>query len=582
VNPNYLLGRTAAFMTLAAIVAACTTRPPRPEPLGPLPLKRDPQPTTAAITTADLMTRLYAFADDSMMGREAGTAGHIKATEYIARELQRLGLRPGGDNGTYFQAVPMIRRAFDTSSTITVEGGPTLRAGSDFIATSGGPSGSAARSIRLQTVYGGSMYDTTSMLRPEQTEMSVVILNPAATPVTMALVTSEAGQAYQQTLGRAAVIVNVVNADTLPRNVVRSAVAPREGAISRPPPAGSPVPPLNLVVTRRAAEAMFGAPVAGATKGGRGRYIRANFRFEETSVAERNVVAILPGSDSTLRNQYVALGAHSDHVGFLPAPAVDHDSLHLFNTARQFARVPQAGAADTTAEQRATLAMLRTRLDSIRQARPARLDSIRNGADDDGSGSMALLEVAEAVAAAPTAPRRSLLFVWHTAEEKGLLGARYFTDNPTVPRDSIVAQINIDMIGRGSAGDTPGGNANYLLLVGSRRLSTELGDLVETVNNRRQPRLALDYSWDAPGHAQRIYCRSDHAMYARYGIPVVFLFTGLHGDYHQVTDEPQYVDYPHYASITQFVHDVALEVANRAGRPAVDKAKPDPRAPCMQ
>ena len=540
------------------------------------------QKPVAALIAADLMTRLYVFADDSMMGREAGTAGHRKGTDYIARELQRLGLRPAGDNGTYFQAVPLIRRAFDTVSTITVEGGPTLRAGTDFIATSGGPPGSAPRSIRLPTTYGGVAFDTTNTLRPEQAEMSVVIVTPAATPVTPALVSSAAGQAYQQAIGRAAVIVSVAADDTLPRNVVRNAVAPREGAVSRPLPSGPPIPPLNLVVTRRAAEAMFGAPMAGATKGGRGRYIRANFRFNETSVSERNVVAIIPGSDSALRNEYVALGAHSDHVGFLPGPAVDHDSLHLYNTARHFGRIPAVNATDTTAAQRTALAALANRLDSLRAASTTRRDSIRNGADDDGSGSMALLEIAEAVVAAPTAPRRSLLFVWHTAEEKGLLGARHFTDNPTVPRDSIVAQINIDMIGRGAAGDTPGGNANYLLLVGSRRLSTELGDLVEAVNNRRSPRMNLDYSWDAPGHAQRIYCRSDHAMYARYGIPVVFFFTGLHGDYHQVTDEPQYIDYPHYANITSFVHDLALEVANRAGRPVVDKPKPDPRAACTQ
>jgi hypothetical protein len=582
VSSHYPLVRAASLLSLAAVFGACgggTHRPPAPAPLA---LKHDPQPTTSAITVADLMTRLYIFADDSMMGREAGTAGHLKATDYIARELQRLGLRPGGDDGTYFQRVPLVRRAFDVTSTMTVEGGPTLRAGTDFIATGGGPSGSAARSIRLPTVYGGAAWDTTNMLRSDQTEMSVVILDAPAAAVGMTLMSSPAGQTYQQSLAKAAVLINVVPADTLPKNVVRSAVSPREGAISRPLPAGSPIPPLNLLVTRRAAESMFGAPLGDATKGGRGRYIRANFRFEEIPVVERNVVAILPGRDSVLRNQYVALGAHSDHVGFLPGPAVDHDSLHLFNTARQFGQIPQTSAADTTAEQRTTLAALRTRLDSIRQSRPARLDSIRNGADDDGSGSMALLEVAEALATAPAAPRRSMLFVWHTAEEKGLLGARYFTDNPTVPRDSIVAQINIDMIGRGAAADTPGGGPNHLLLVGARRLSTELGDLIEQVNRRRSPRLALDYSWDAPGHTQRIYCRSDHAMYARYGIPVVFLFTGLHGDYHQVTDEPQYIDYAHYASITHLVHDVAVEVANRPGRPVVDKPKPDPRAACTQ
>lgn len=579
-SSKFPVARSLPPLTLSLLLGACGGPPP--VVTTPNPIKRDPQPTTPAITANDLMTRLYIFADDSMMGREAGTAGHRKGTDYIARELQRLGLRPAGDNGTYFQTVPLIRRAFDTVSTITVEGGPTLRAGVDFVATGGGPPGSAPRSIRLPTVYGGMLYDTTNALRPDQAEMSVVIVTPAATPVTAALASSAAGQAYQQAIGRAAVIVNVAADDTLPRNVVRNAIAPREGAVSRPLPSGSPIPPLNLVVTRRAAEAMFGAPLAGATKGGRGRYVRANFRFAETTVPERNVVAIIPGSDSMLRNQHVALGAHSDHVGFLPGPAVDHDSVHLYNRARHFGRVPAANAPDTTAAQRTNLAGLQRQLDSLRATRAARLDSIRNGADDDGSGSMALLEIAEAVAAQPTPPRRSLLFVWHTAEEKGLLGARHFTENPTVPRDSIVAQINMDMIGRGGAGDTPGGNANYLLLVGSRRLSTELGDLVEAVNNRRSPRLNLDYSWDAAGHAQRIYCRSDHAMYARYGIPVVFFFTGLHGDYHQVSDEPQYIDYPHYASITSFVHDLALELANRAARPAVDKPKPDPRAPCAQ
>ncbi|MDQ3996840.1 MAG: M28 family peptidase [Gemmatimonadota bacterium] len=578
-SSNYPFGRFAAPLLIATVLGACS--PTRPVVTAPLPLKRDPQPTSPAITAADLMTRLYVFADDSMLGREAGTVGHLKGTEYIARELQRLGLRPGGDDGTFFQTVPLTRRAFDVSSTITVEGGPTLRAGTDFIATGGGPSGSTPRSIRLPTVYAGAAWDTTNMLRPEQTEMSVVILSPATAPVTAALASSPTGQAYQQALGRAAVVI-AVQGDSLPANLVRNATSPREGAVSRPLPAGSPIPPLNLVVTRRAAEAMFGAPLAGATKGGRGRYIRANFRFEETPVAERNVVAIIPGSDAVLRNQYVALGAHSDHVGLLQGPAVDHDSLRLFNAARHFGQVPPGAASDTTEAQRTALAGLRTRLDSIRERRPARLDSIRNGADDDGSGSMALLEVAEAVAGAPTAPRRSLLFVWHTAEEKGLLGARHFTENPTVPRDSIVAQINIDMIGRGAAGDTPGGGPNYLLVVGSRRLSTELGDLVEEVNRRRSPRLAFDYSWDAAGHPQRIYCRSDHAMYARYGIPVVFFFTGLHGDYHQVTDEPQYIDYPHYANVTQLVHDLAVDVANRANRPVVDKAKPDPKASCTQ
>ena len=175
-----------------------------------------------------------------------------------------------------------------------------------------------------------------------------------------------------------------------------------------------------------------------------------------------------------------------------------------------------------------------------------------------------------------------MLFVWHTGEELGLLGSRWFTDHPTVPRDSIVAQINIDMIGRGDAADTRGGGPDYLGLVGARRLSTELGDIVEATN-RAQPRpLAFDYALDANGHPENIYCRSDHYNYARYGIPIVFFFTGLHGDYHQVTDEPQYIDYPHMTRITRFIGNLTTRVANLDHRPVVDGTKPDPNGVCRQ
>src|SRR5690606_5267551 len=118
---------------------------------------------------------------------------------------------------------------------------------------------------------------------------------------------------------------------------------------------------------------------------------------------------------------------------------------------------------------------------------------------DDGSGIVAMLEIAEYLAAQPVKPKRSILFVWHTAEEKGLWGSAYFTDNPTVPRDSIVTQLNIDMIGRGQAHDIPGGGPDYLQLVGSRRLSTQLGDLVESVNRDQQHNLRFDYTYDANG-----------------------------------------------------------------------------------
>ena len=119
-------------------------------------------------------------------------------------------------------------------------------------------------------------------------------------------------------------------------------------------------------------------------------------------------------------------------------------------------------------------------------------------------------------------------------------------------------------------------------LIGSRRLSTELGDLVETVNKTQPQPFTIDYQYDANGHPENYYCRSDHYEYARYGIPIVFFSTGGHQDYHQITDEPQYIDYDHMARMGRWVSDVAVAVGNLDHRVVVDKPKPDPNAPCRQ
>ena len=212
-----------------------------------------------------------------------------------------------------------------------------------------------------------------------------------------------------------------------------------------------------------------------------------------------------------------------------------------------------------------------------------------NGADDDGTGSMAVLEIAEAFAKAGVKPKRSLLFVWHTGEEIGLVGSEYFTDHPTVPRDSIVTQLNIDMIGRGGSADAVHmdasnpiyGNPNFVEVIGSRRLSTELGDIVDAANRAQSTPLSFSKVFDTVGEPHHMYCRSDHYSYARYGIPITFFFTSVHRDYHQVTDEPQYIDYNHYARIVNLVRDIADRVANLDHRPVVDKPKPDPHGSCM-
>ena len=209
------------------------------------------------------------------------------------------------------------------------------------------------------------------------------------------------------------------------------------------------------------------------------------------------------------------------------------------------------------------------------------MDSVFNGADDDGSGTVALLEIAENLASGAH-PRRSILFVSHTGEEKGLYGSQWFTDHSTVPRDSIVAALNMDMVGRGRPEDVRGGGAYAVQMIGSRRLSTQLGALIDTVNATRPNKMQIDWSWDAPGHPANRYCRSDHFMYARYGIPITYFSAGYHIDYHMLGDEPQYIWYDHTVHIAEFVRDIAIAVANRPQRLVVDGPRQDPNAPCRQ
>lgn len=279
--------------------------------------------------------------------------------------------------------------------------------------------------------------------------------------------------------------------------------------------------------------------------------------------AARNVIAILPGIDATLRGQYVLVGAHNDHVGLVPDRPFDHDALRAFNRVMR----PQ-GANDRpgqpTAEQQARIDSLIAHARSIRPPRP---DSVMNGADDDASGTAVLLEIAERFATdAP--PRRSIVFISHAAEEGGLLGSEYFTDNPTIPLDSIVAAHNMDMVGNGGVTDVKFGGPAQVQMLGARRLSQEFGDVIDSLNAVREETMAIDYSWDRTNALNR-FCRSDQVSYFSHEIPVTYFSTGYSIDYHQATDEPQYIDYEKSARVGRFVHEIMSTVANRPTRLAV-------------
>jgi Peptidase family M28 len=560
------MNRVVSLLLLVAAPAAAQTA-------HELPLKHTPTKTTTAITAADLMTRLYIFADDSMQGREAGLPGNVKGTNYIAAEIRRMGLVPAGDSGTYFQTIPLKTREFDTTSTFTVAGAP-LTVFTDYVPNARVPVANAALSI----VYGGDLADTAHQIAPAQAAGKLVVFSAKGGLV---------GRRFRGPTLPGVAGIAIVGLDALPPQF--QAFLRRPQTFVDDNPQGAPTPTPTFLLSRTAAAKMFTTPLDSLTVGAAGTSAGVTMRYTVTPVPDpaRNVVGIIPGSDPKLKGEYVAIGGHNDHIGL--ARPVDHDSIRIFNE-----MVRPEGADDArnqpTAEQ---LAQVNQRLTAFRTAHPGRtrVDSISNGADDDGSGSVSALEIAEYFAGMRGKPKRSLIFVWHVGEEKGLLGSRFFTDHPTVPRDSIVAQLNMDMVGRGDASDETGrtkdsvalhGSPNYLQLVGSRRLSTELGNLVEQVNTQGHHNMTLDYALDADGHPANIYCRSDHYEYARYGIPIVFFTTGLHRDYHQVTDEPQYIDYDHMARVDRLVADVALRVANLDHRVVVDKPKPDPFGGCRQ
>ena len=554
------------FATLGALLAAAPVRAQTA-----LPLKHPAAPTKTAITPADLMTRLYLYADDSMMGRAAGTEYNLKATAYIAAEVRRMGLTPAGDSGGFFQNVPLVQREFDTHSGLAVDGA-TLRPWDDYVPRD--PRRATKAFDGAQAVFAGTLGDST-MLTPDQSAGKFLVIGVRIGPNLPLSAQVNRGAILGRY--RAAAGIAVASLDSMPPGLRAFFREPQYALHDGAQPIDTVALPSYVYVTAAVAQRLLGAPLDGLKPGATGKTVQGSLAFAESSAPARNVVAILPGSDAALRGEYVAIGAHNDHVGFDHTP-VDHDSIRAYNGAERRLELATPGQP-VTMEQRA---QIHVNVDSLHGGHAARRDSIFNGADDDGSGTVAVLEIAEAFAGARVRPKRSLIFVWHTGEELGLFGSQYFTDHPTVARDSIVAQLNMDMVGRGRAEDETLGGPGYLQLIGTRRLSTELGDMIETVNKARRQPFTFDYQFDASGHPEQYYCRSDHYMYARYGIPIAFFTTGGHRDYHQVTDEPQYIDYDKLSNVSQFVHDVAVAVANLDHRVVVDKPKPDPHGNCVQ
>ena len=457
------------------------------------------------IREADIKRDLFALASDAMHGREAGTIDEMTASAWVAERAREAGLQPAGDNGTYFQFFPLERMRVSAGSAVTLNG-KALQMGRDVLpdAVVVADVDAAVVAAPGDSVDGLELKDRALLVRYAPAQP----LTQDAGPRTVAALRTWARGIQRAAAPLGAVAVVAIVPDDQVDQWNRVAIALPRGSYGLDPDGtGSP-----LRATRGApllyvkASALGGAIDPGAR-------VVARMTTDTFTYPSVNVVAKVPGRDPRLNDEYVLFSAHQDHDGV---------------------RFPVAG------------------------------DDIWNGADDNATTAVALLAIGRAISAQPG--RRSALFVWHGAEERGLMGSRWYVKHPTVPLTSIVACLNGDMMGRNDPG-----TAALLGALPPHRNSPELVQIALDAN-KAVSQFTIDSSWDDPQHREGWYYRSDHLPYARAGVPALFFTTLLHADYHTPFDNPDRIDTGKLTRMTRWMYATGRALAEADGRPAVDPA----------
>lgn len=502
-----------------------------------------------AISAKQLKDYLTFIASDELEGRDTPSKGLDIAAKYIAQHLASWGIKPAGDNGSYFQKVPLGLEKVVARDTRLELGGQSYEYGKDFLTTI-----TNASFNNIPVVFAGYGWvikskNINAYQGIDVKDKIVVVVNSLPKGISFNDLKGPPGgdwmspAFYAQTNGAKAVINfptfgNLINWDSSKWNQSDKgsvSFGNQQPLIKIPTVTASPRMLSSLFFGEKAtATALFNktqtldehTPFDLKPE----KRISMNVAVKAEPIHTQNVVGILEGSDPVLKNEYVAIGAHYDHVGMNP-----------------FAPGP---------------------------------DKIFNGADDDGSGTVAVMSIAEAFAKGAQKPKRSILFIWHAGEEKGLWGSEYFANNPTVPIGSIITQLNIDMIGRyqNPGDETHPQNKdlpkpNEIFTIGASMMSTELGQISNAVN-KEFLNVNFNLKYDAADHPEQFFYRSDHFNYAKKGIPIIFYMDGSHADYHQVSDSIEKINFDSMEKITKTIFATGWELANRATRPKVDKPLP--------
>ncbi|MEP0822229.1 MAG: M28 family peptidase [Ignavibacterium sp.] len=490
-------------------------------------------PGYSSLDPNDLKAHLTFLASDELEGRETTFRGQKVAAQYIASWFSRLKLKPAGTNGTYFQPFELDNYRVDPTTSLSIKSDHSTRSfafGKDFLTTATldttlastpvfigfidsprTPEEETALADKIVVLLAGQR-DTTeagrqrsrrSMFRAFRTASAILVVIDEKESTIEGLATSFAGfldkgsfslkSAQRRSGNTPTVFVSPTVAEELLAGLGTTLPLLRESL--RSDSTFRPVPLKNVMVT-------------------------LDFNVHHEVKTSENVLGLLEGSDPVLKNEYVVLTAHYDHVGINPATG-----------------------------------------------------DVYNGADDDGSGTSMILELAEAFAMNPRKPKRSILFMTVAGEEKGLLGSSYYTSHPVVPLEKTMANINMDMIGRIDPKHRSQ-NEPYVYVIGSDKISTELDSLLQAAN-RQTVKLALDYEYNDDNDPNQFYRRSDHYNFARNGVPIAFFFTGVHEDYHRPTDTVEKIEFDRMTMIGRLIYATTWKAAEfprmlrKDGKPSV-------------
>jgi hypothetical protein len=574
------------------------------------------------IGQADMKEWLTYLSSDELQGRQVFTEGYGLAAQYVADHLKEWGIKPMGSNGTYLQPVRLKGYKATRNSSVTIEVNGQTRTFKNGDHVTFGANVGAKQTLSFDgVVFAGHSQakDYEGLDVKDKLVVTVPNLAPAAANAAAAQPaargrggidpTTRGAKAVilftppppalspaEQALAQAQAALTQANAAVAQaQQAVRGGRgaaggqrggAGRGGATTQPDfttvqRVDTPVPP-QFAGDETFFEALFaasqtkfsdikalaekGEPILPMTFP-----VKITINIDNTyeQVLEQishNVVGMIPGTDPALKETYVVFGAHLDHIGYSSTGGGRQggpDGCRRRSPAAQAAvtasgkvvqnPTPQRGGGRGGPNPNAAPAVSPLPLDQR--------DFINNGADDDGSGSTVELAIAKAFATGPK-PKRSLVFLWHTGEESGLYGSRYNADFPIVPLDKVQVQLNMDMVGRDDCNNIEGDYTNTLFIVGADRISTDLHNLIVKTNNTMTNPLTLDYEFNDPLDPESVYTRSDHYSYASKGIPIAFFTTGLHPDYHRVSDTVDKIGFPKMSRIAQLVYETGFSIAN--------------------